>query len=138
MRGGCGEGWVMVMQRERGRTCDNAVTRRAQICLSHRHLCDMSGAPSDDAADARVVDSDDEYDSEGFLMKPREGARAEADDEEYDSEGFLMAPREVAVAAEAVPECAEGASPFIRAWRWKREHLYVARVRVSVAVLEGP
>jgi hypothetical protein len=77
-----------------------------------------------------VVDSD-EYDSEGFLIAPREGlpidegAEAPQADEEYDSEGFLLAPRAAAVPA-VVPSCAEGASPFIRAWRWKREHLCVA------------
>ena len=86
-----------------------------------------------EAEECRVVHSDG-YDSEGFLIAPREGlsmdggAEAHEVDEEYDSEGFLLAPRAAAaeVVPAVVPSCAEGTSPFIRAWRWKREHLCVS------------
>lgn len=75
---------------------------------------------------SRPPASDDEVDSEGFLLRPRDtllgGDGSEDSADEVDSEGFLLRPRDAPAGQEASSRPTPQPS-FLSTWRFKREHL---------------
>lgn len=89
--------------------------------------------------DLRVLEEEDEYDSEGFLIAPRPRGEVQLSGVAGDNSFEASATPSQSNQGKFI-QCENGtaetppmsANPILRAWGWKREHLYVAISEIDV------